>query len=883
MPQPDAASPVLSGDEELLYRAVYQAQYAFLDAVRAALLQGQAPPLTAGFRPDWNLWPGVQLWRDLLDKHVVPTAARIYAAAAGHGREQDPAATRFARQLVERMAEWPTRVWTAVQATWRQGQARQESDTQLQDRIRSAVGESRWDSSARAAAVTGTTAGTSQALVETARSSGRQLVKTWRIKEPHDQRTRAAHRLADGQSVPLSSTFSVDGEQLDFPGDPAGSPGNVINCRCGVVLHGVTASALEDNLMTDTITEPLAQPADAPTDGTLTAAITADTTLPWAPRDTKWDGAGARQRISAWAEGHPADTAACFVYRVDDKHPSKVSSYKLPVADVIDGKAMLVWSGVTSAAASIQGARGGVKIPANQLAEAKARLASLYMAAAKEFKDSSIEVPWNKKQPPMKAAVDPYELITGQLLAHNAWLTAAALGEDGEWRPRADWFVPHEGGKHGIRITSDGSDARVSGYLATWDGQIGANCHIGMKSTCTPPPRNPDGLYPNFHQDNVVLTLDDGTQLHPGLLTMDIGHGNPNNPQAARVAHYDNPEAMAAAVIAGEDATGIWVAGQVLPEVAADPAKMTRLRLSRFSGHWEPVGQNMQLIAATAVNVPGYQNASATGYRLAASAAPAPAPVVLPAAAVDRFAQLLDWPVADIRAAVLEPCLVDELSALLASARELAEPGYLEDADARSEGFELAGCGCQHEPGQQQPDEGGQEQPDVPEGEEGTEQVVPEPAAAEPEVAADPVPRVLEDLDDELAALVAAVITAEGFADPTDKELSDVQALLDAHPLLAQANSEELSAAANWVERAGGLPDFVKRIAAHLVSKGMTQDHAIATAINAAKKMCASGDTNLPGIQQVNAKSRAEACQASAQWQAMKAKSATKASAAAAA
>lgn len=51
----------------------------------------------------------------------------------------------------------------------------------------------------------------------------------------------------------------------------------------------------------------------------------------------------------------------------------------------------------------------------------------------------------------------------------------------------------------------------------------------------------------------------------------------------------------------------------------------------------------------------------------------------------------------------------------------------------------------------------------------------------------------------------------------------------------------------------------------------MSKSHAIATAVNVAKKMCASGDVNWPGKQQVNAGSQAEACAAVARWNAMKA------------
>lgn len=76
----------------------------------------------------------------------------------------------------------------------------------------------------------------------------------------------------------------------------------------------------------------------------------------------------------------------------------------------------------------------------------------------------------------------------------------------------------------------------------------------------------------------------------------------------------------------------------------------------------------------------------------------------------------------------------------------------------------------------------------------------------------------------------------------------------------------------NWVENSGGLPMYIRRIANHLhKEKGMQIGHAIATAVNAARKMCASGDTNWPGKQQVNAGSQSEACEAIADWERKKA------------
>lgn len=88
----------------------------------------------------------------------------------------------------------------------------------------------------------------------------------------------------------------------------------------------------------------------------------------------------------------------------------------------------------------------------------------------------------------------------------------------------------------------------------------------------------------------------------------------------------------------------------------------------------------------------------------------------------------------------------------------------------------------------------------------------------------------------------------------------------------ALPDEEDTAELANWVEKAGGLPAYIKRIAKHLQKKGMSESHAIATAVNAAKKMCATGDLNFPGKQSVNPGSRAEACAAVASWEAKKAK-----------
>lgn len=50
-----------------------------------------------------------------------------------------------------------------------------------------------------------------------------------------DERTRDWHAEADGQEVGVNEPFIVNGEELDYPGDPNGSDDNIINCRCASI------------------------------------------------------------------------------------------------------------------------------------------------------------------------------------------------------------------------------------------------------------------------------------------------------------------------------------------------------------------------------------------------------------------------------------------------------------------------------------------------------------------------------------------------------------------------------------------------------------------------------------------------------------------------
>ena len=55
-----------------------------------------------------------------------------------------------------------------------------------------------------------------------------------KVRQP--PKSRYNHAAAEGEEVSLISHFTRTGEALMYPGDVAGSPGNIINCRCTTIL-----------------------------------------------------------------------------------------------------------------------------------------------------------------------------------------------------------------------------------------------------------------------------------------------------------------------------------------------------------------------------------------------------------------------------------------------------------------------------------------------------------------------------------------------------------------------------------------------------------------------------------------------------------------------
>jgi hypothetical protein len=102
--------------------------------------------------------------------------------------------------------------------------------------------------------------------------------------------------------------------------------------------------------------------------------------LPLADRDREWDGNAADKRVREWAGAEDEPNAAyrdAHVWYDGDK-PDNFTSYKLLIADVVDGRLKAVPRAVMAAGNIMQGARGGIDIPTDEIDRVKAHLARYY-------------------------------------------------------------------------------------------------------------------------------------------------------------------------------------------------------------------------------------------------------------------------------------------------------------------------------------------------------------------------------------------------------------------------------------------------------------------------------------------------------------------------
>jgi hypothetical protein len=490
-------------------------------------------------------------------------------------------------------------------------------------------GRWRWkaDRIARTEAIGALNGGQQRGAEAWSKIAGVQLYHQWLAG--HDSRTRKSHAAADGQIQPLTEPFRVGSSSLMHPGDPAGSAKELIQCRCtqSVVdaadvevltsYDPIIAAATED-----TMTEPISAPVgDELPDGWRGPLIPLDTASGDGRRYMEPEG-GVRWRdlpltLMAMMESQAFHDGSLPAGRIDriwvqDGMVWGEGSYDLAgeagaeaarllkagmfrwvsvdLDDLSGEWVMLNPAGVPLTPEEIQGVEEAYWMDDPELSPYPLE------EITEEFRgtDWRIMGATQLAHPAFQeAAIEPvYGYVPAETPVPAADLALVASAAPCE--PPAAWFQgPPLTELTALTVTDDG---RVFGHLAAWD-----SCHTGF-AECVKPPRTASG-YRFFHVGSVRTA--EGGEVPVGKLTVGGGHAPIRGVSAAgAAAHYDNAGCAVAVVQASEDDYGIVVRGALVP--TATDEQVAALRRSPLSGDWREYAGALELVAALAVNVPGF-------------------------------------------------------------------------------------------------------------------------------------------------------------------------------------------------------------------------------------------------------------------------------------
>ena len=236
----DAALQVAETEEQIR-TAVWAALQNWMVAASRRVLAGQRPDPAAVFA----LQP---LWRELVHAIVHGQILRAVGLAftrlfgPDYAYDQRPFVTAYLAEVQNRMVRLVDEVYDLVAGQMATGVNLGEGIPELAARVDivlSTTGSERWPNRAvvvaRTEAIGALNAGRFEAFqVQAEQEPDIEFEQLWLATE--DARTRESHQQADGQRVRLGQPFEVGGFPLRFPGDPAGPPQEVIQCRCSSLL-----------------------------------------------------------------------------------------------------------------------------------------------------------------------------------------------------------------------------------------------------------------------------------------------------------------------------------------------------------------------------------------------------------------------------------------------------------------------------------------------------------------------------------------------------------------------------------------------------------------------------------------------------------------------
>lgn len=300
----------------------------------------------------------------------------------------------------------------------------------------------------------------------------------------------------------------------------ASDRGEVVRLTRGLYTDATTSAKADHVMMDDMLAA----------GGDLVASVTGAVDLPVADRARTWDGAAAATRVFEWADGDADRIAEAFAYRDDQADPLTKRAYKLGYADVIDGTLTIVPKGVFAAEGALNGSRGGVDIPQDEVAGVRSRLA--------EVRAHVDEVTGGENMDEMQS---------------SAWAALADLpAMPAEWfrEPTAEELPP---GGAGVNY----SNGRIFGWVAQSNVP-----HAGYAKRVV---INELGRIDTTEFLRQKFTLDDGTVVKAGAFTMNAGHHRDGAECETAACQFDDTRTVAGIVTVGMNERGMWFSGAAAP------------------------------------------------------------------------------------------------------------------------------------------------------------------------------------------------------------------------------------------------------------------------------------------------------------------------------
>jgi hypothetical protein len=166
---------------------------------------------------------------------------------------------------------------------------------------------------------------------------------------------------------------------VNVPADPAAMVVGLVEEGLEVSLDEAASGVEEEEVMGD--------------GEEVTEGVVSYQNLPLASKDRSWDEGGARNRVASWAGGPDKEKVNWSKYRkaflwYDSGDSENFGAYKLPIADVIDGKLTAVPRGIYSAAGYLKRTKG----PSDD------EKASIRAHLAKYYKKLGEDPPWDKEK-----------------------------------------------------------------------------------------------------------------------------------------------------------------------------------------------------------------------------------------------------------------------------------------------------------------------------------------------------------------------------------------------------------------------------------------------------------------------------------------------------